>query len=84
MKPVKFKGCNTVLAKDQPPYLPLPCYSSNDASGLIITCWKMTFKERIKALFTGVIWIGQVTYLEPLQPQRADVRNLMKLYEESK
>ena len=73
MKPIKFKEVNTTFAKDQPEYLPLPVYKSDD--GVVISCWSMSIKERLQILFTGRLWLRMLTFNEPLQPQRPDVRS---------
>lgn len=74
MKPITFKGVNTVYAKDQPEYMPLPCYKRpNDELGSVTLCWNLSFKERIKVLFTGNIWQCMLTFNKPLTPQRFSV-----------
>ncbi len=70
MNNVKFEGCNIVYAKDQPEYTPLHAQKVGNVS---ITCYKLSFKERIKVLFTGVIWFGQMNFDKPLQPQLPSV-----------
>lgn len=67
MKPIEFPEHNAVLAKDQPQYQPLPVF--RDQFGLVVSCWKLTRWERIKLLFTGRLWLMQLTFGEPLQPQ---------------
>lgn len=69
MTPVAFKEQNTVFAKDQPEYLPLPAHLSR--SGDVTSCWKMTLRERLRVLMTGRIYWTQMTFFRPLQPQRA-------------
>ena len=71
MTPTDFVGSNRVYAKDQPEYLPLPAHV--DEQGVVSTCWKLTFCERLKILFLGRIWFQQMTFKEPLQPQRPSV-----------
>jgi len=71
MKPIEFKEQNVVFAKDQPQYLPLPARREED--GMVITCWKLSFIERVKILFTGKMWLSQLTFNDPLQPQRPQV-----------
>lgn len=66
MTPIAFEGSNVVIAKDQPEYLPLPAYVDNSET---ITCWKLTWKERFKIFFTGILWFRQMNYGDPLQPQ---------------
>ncbi len=66
MKPVKFKEQNVTYAENQKEYLALPAHKSKD--GNVVSCWRMTFRERIKALFGGRIWIMTMTFNKPLQP----------------
>ena len=66
MKPVEFPEQNAVLAKDQPEYLPLPVCRHGDRT---ISCWKLTFGERLKLLFTGRLWLLVLNFGGPLQPQ---------------
>ena len=74
MKPVKFAEQTTTLGEDQPEYLPLPVWQEpNDFQGRNISCWQLTLKERIKLLFTGRIWVHQLTFNAPLQPQTLQV-----------
>lgn len=68
MKPVSFPETNILFAKGQPQYLQLPAF--RDYEGMVITCWQMTWKERIRALVTGRLWLSQLTFNTPLQPQR--------------
>lgn len=67
MEPIKFKGQNSTYAKDQPEYLPLPVHKT--ACGIVTSCWRMTWIERIKMLLTGRIWWSILTFNNPLQPQ---------------
>ena len=66
MKPIDLKNFNTVIAKDQPEYISLPAHASAD--GVITTCWELTFLERIKVLFFGLIYLQVMTFGKPLQP----------------
>jgi hypothetical protein len=66
MKPIGFKEQNTVFARDQKEYLPLPAYKASD--GKVMTCWRPSLKERFQILFTGKIWLSILTYNRPLQP----------------
>jgi hypothetical protein len=81
VKIVEFDEQDVVYAKDQPEYLPLPAhkFDNADGQGRIACCWKMTIKERIKVLFTGIIWHEVLTFNAPLQPQLLSVNKpLMK------
>ena len=72
MKPVEFKGHNIVYAKDQKAYLPLPAQRKGEypvnPKGAIVTCWKPTFRERLRFLFGGFLWIETLTFWHSLQP----------------
>lgn len=68
MKPVEFKHQNVVFAKDQPQYLPLPALKLDDQGGTVISCWKMSFKDRLKMLITGKVWLSLMSLDEPLTP----------------
>jgi len=68
MKPIEFKGQNTIAAKDQPQYKSLPLYKATTIQGECISCWKLSFSERIRLLFTGKIWISMMTFNKPIMP----------------
>lgn len=67
MKPIEFPEQNVVFAKDQPEYQPLPAHKTED--GEVISCWALTWRERLKLLCTGKIWWSVLTFNMPLQPQ---------------
>jgi len=71
MKIIEFKEMNTVIAKNQQPYLPFPCFRNID--GELIACWKLSWLERIKVLFTGIIWHRILTFNQKLQPQLLEI-----------
>lgn len=53
MKPIKFKEANVTLegtgCGDLPAFV----------DGVqVISCWKMSLGERIRALFLGTVWMG--------------------------
>ena len=73
MKPVKFKHQNVVFAKDQPEYQPLPALRIDSPSGEVISCWKLSFKERIKVLLFGKIWLSLMSFNKPLTPSYLSV-----------
>lgn len=70
MKAVKFKGHNLVLAENQPQYQPLPVCNECTPEGSMVSCWKLTWRERLKILFTGKFFFRQLTFGGPLQPIR--------------
>ncbi len=68
MKPVPFKHQNTTFAKDQPEYMPLPALKLEGDEGHVISCWKLSLRERIKVLFFGRIWLDLLSFNKPLTP----------------
>ncbi len=72
MTPVDFLAANAVLAKDQPEYRPLPVWISPDGIESV-SCWKLSWKDRFKLLWTGELWLRQLTFGDPLQPQLPQV-----------
>jgi hypothetical protein len=67
MKPVCFPYANAVFAKNQPEYLPLPAWTD---SIQVVSGWSLSWRERFYILFTGMLWIRQMTFGLPLQPLR--------------
>ena len=68
MKPIKFKEQNCIFAENQPEYLPLPAHKIDEPEGRVISCWKLSFKERLKILFTGKMWCALMMFGQPLTP----------------
>ena len=68
MKPIKFKYCNVVYAENQPEYQNLPALKLETDNGEIISCWKLSFKERLIILFTGKMWLSLLSFNKPLTP----------------
>jgi hypothetical protein len=68
MKPVTFPSQNVVYAENQPEYIPLPAYRSKD--GHVTSCWKFSWRERLRILFGARLYWTQMTFNEPLQPVR--------------
>jgi hypothetical protein len=62
----------TVLAKDQVEYKPLPVAHIEYADGVrsMISCYRLTWRERITILLRGKVWWEQLTFGDPLQPQK--------------
>lgn len=77
MLPVKFPEQTRTLAEHQKEYLPLPVYHAAD--GTIVSCWRLSIWERLKLLVTGRIWVLQLTFHQPLQPQALQVRSPFKI-----
>ena len=68
MKPTEFKHQNIIFAKDQPEYTPLPALRLDSKNGEVISCWKMSLKERLIVLFTGRVWLSLLSFNKPLTP----------------
>jgi len=66
MKPIKFPEQNCTYAENQPEYLPLPAFK--DENGVVISCWRLSFRERLRILFKGNIWLSLLTFNKPLTP----------------
>lgn len=66
MEPVDFKGSNTIIAKDQKEYKPLPALVLGD--GEVITCWELTDEEVETIVKERKLYISQLTFNRGLQP----------------
>lgn len=78
---IKFPECNITFAEDQPEYQPLPALKLQTKQGEVISCWKLSFKEKIKILFTGKMWLSIYTFNNPLQPILMSVDKPFKMKE---
>jgi len=76
MKPIGFKEQTCIYAENQPEYVPLPVFKTDD--GEVISCWAMTWRERLSVLLTGKIWWSVLTFNNPLQPQQPYVNRPFK------
>jgi hypothetical protein len=81
MKPIRFEGWNTSFADEQPEYQSLPGHLREGTEGEFISCWKMSFFERLKVLFTGRVFLSVWTFNQPLQPQLPMVENPLLPFE---
>jgi len=68
MTPKQFKEVNVTFAKNQPEYQPLPAFRNDSPQGEVITCWNLTFRERLRILFKGELWLSMLTFNKPLTP----------------
>lgn len=69
MKSVKFKDANVTFAENQDEYNQLPALRLYDKNDTIITCVGLSFKERLKVLFTGRIWMSEMNFRRALTPR---------------
>lgn len=65
MRAIEFPQQTTIVAKNQPPYLPLPALVDERHT---ISCWQFTWKERLRVLLFGQMWLVQLNFGDPLQP----------------
>lgn len=82
MKPVMFDYQNCIYAEDQPEYLPLPAHKKED--GTVISCWELSDNELEQLIKTKKIYIGVLTFNQPLQPILPIVRSPFEFEEEPK
>lgn len=59
-------GNETVYAKEQPEYIPLPCIKAPD--GAILTRWSVNEEEKRQIAEQGYIYLCVQTFNQPLQP----------------
>lgn len=70
MNLIEFPEQNTVIARNQKEYLPMPVHRfANDPQGRTVCCWQLSWRERIYLLLTGQIWHQILTFNGPMQPQ---------------
>lgn len=72
MNPIKFPEQTTIWAENQPPYKPLPAYTDEKQT---ISCWHLTWRERLSILWYGQIWLIQMNFGQPLQPQAPCIKS---------
>lgn len=71
MKPVTLKplrdigGRNVVFGAGQPEYLPLPAWTDGKQ---VIECWRLTWRDRLRALLGGDLFVHVLTFGHPIQP----------------
>lgn len=65
MKSIKFKECNKVYAENQPEYITMDVL---DDGKYVVSCWEISFIEKIRILFTGKIWLSLLMFGNPLTP----------------
>ncbi len=84
VKPIHFKQSNSIYAKDQKEYIPLPTHK--DSEGIVTSCYHFSFWERVKVLCFGRIYLQVMTFNCLLQPQKLTVGNplIMKKQERGK
>ena len=81
LKPFPFKGVNIKVAKNQEEYGTLPVFNVGGKNGFVVSCWKLSFLQRIYLLFVGKIWHTQFNFGNPLQPISKTICNKYYLYD---
>ena len=67
MEPIKFNEDNTVQYNGpENLYDALPALLFED--GDVVTCWKLSFKDILRLIFTRKLWLSVATFNNPLQP----------------
>lgn len=66
MKPIDFPQRNVIFAEKQKEYLPLPAHRTSE--GEVISCWQADWRERLVFLFSGRLWLSQLSFNNKLQP----------------
>ena len=66
MKPIKFNESNVVGKGQENLYEALPALLFYD--GDVVTCWKLSFKDILRIIFTRKLWLCVSTFNNPLQP----------------
>jgi hypothetical protein len=58
MKGIHYKHANTVLLGGRPDVYDLPIcrFQYSDGQNAVESCWKMTFRERLKVMFSGKVY----------------------------
>ncbi len=56
------------FAEHQDQYENLPTYKYDDAEGTVLSRWKLSWRERLRILFTGDMYLRVMTFNRPLQP----------------
>ena len=78
MKPISTRECNqTMIGRGG--VQNLPC---RKLDGFIVSCWKLSVKERLKLLFTGRLWLLVMGGSQP--PVCLEVDKPQELEEEEK
>ena len=65
-----------IYAKDQPEYIPLPALRVD--KDCILTRWRLTWRERLRVLWTGDLYLYVLTFGKPLQPLKPSVSPNMR------
>lgn len=56
----------TVYGAGQSEYEPLPAWKGED--GTVLTRWRLSWRERLRVLWIGDVYLFSLTFNSPLQP----------------
>lgn len=73
MEPIDFKERNCIYGEGQDEYKSLPAYVHNTKERQVVSCWKLSFFERCKVMFSGKIYMSLMTFGKPLTPSKLTV-----------
>lgn len=68
MRPIDFEHINVIYAENQDEYQSLPALKLDTTEGEIISCWHLSFFERVKLLITGKVCLSLMCFNGPLTP----------------
>lgn len=74
----------TVIAKDQPEYNPLPSIIIPGPDGEVLTRWELTDEEKVLLLSGGHIFLSLFTFGGKLQPIKLRVATTEMIVEEER
>lgn len=81
LTPIDFPERTALIAEHQDEYITLPAFIDPGPQGQVICCWRFSYLERLKVLFTGVLWSSTMTFRQPLQPVTFSVNKVDVLRE---
>lgn len=69
-KPVEFPGHTEVLPSPAALYgeagsLPIVRIEADGQTPMVMSCWRLSFKDRLRALWTGHVWLGVLSFDPP-------------------
>ena len=73
MIPTEFPEQNIIWAKDQSEYLPLPAITDDTYT---VTCWALSWRERLRMLWFGRLWLVQRLAVSAALPKYCIVRRV--------
>lgn len=68
MKPIDFPERTHLIAEHQDEYVTLPALIDDGPRGEVVFCMGLSWKERLKILFTGKLWCSLLCFGKPVTP----------------